>query len=269
MLSSLLKLFVVCGALGATSSSTIQNIDIGRAHGNYVGKVTLYWRVCRRHADAADLDVLMAMRQRVARGYMGVATRTHTLQGAHQDTDLILAWFDRAGAPHVADLFSQSVLSGCAEYGTCSRLDSSMPGGSDDVSLVCGWQHRVAGSLVAWRRAANTGDRFDATWPGRPIELMWAATNASIERWEDVNSIAHMHCAECSSPLYQQCTRQCPLQGETGYMERDRALPIRLYNKDDNHATCDEATKEFQSLLCAPSATLETQSAVDDDLVSS
>lgn len=241
--------------LGALSTLTLslRNMDIGRAHGNYMDHVTLYWHVCRRETDQQQqLDVLMALRQRPGRGYMGVATRTHTLQGAHQDTDLILAWFDRSGAPHVADCFSLSPLSGCTEYGTCTRLDSSLEGGSDDVSLLCGWQDDAAGTLVAWRRAANTGDRFDAAWSGKAMELMWAATNASIETWDDVNRIEHMHCFECSSALYEQCTRPCGLQGQAGYMERDRALPIRLYSKEDAHPTCDVALREFQSQLCQP-----------------
>jgi hypothetical protein len=228
-------------------------MDIGRAHGNYMDHVTLYWQVCRRNNDDESLDVLMALRQRQGRGYVGVATRTHTLQGAHQDTDLILAWFDRAGAPHVADCFSLSPLSGCAEYGTCTRLDSSLSGGSDDVSLLCGWQDAAAGALLAWRRAANTGDaRYDAVWGAKSMELMWAATNASIDTWDDVNRIEHMHCFECASALYDQCTRACALQGQPGYMERDRALPIRLYSKDDTHPACDDALRDFQSLLCQP-----------------
>jgi hypothetical protein len=234
-------LFAGCGA--------IQNLDIGHAHGNYVGDVTLYWQACRPHDDDSQIDVVMGMRQRL-RGYMGVATRTRTLQGAHHDTDLVLAWFDPLGAPHVDDMFSQSVLSGCAQYGTCTQLDTAL-GGRSDVELLCGWQSAARGTFIAWQRRGDTGDPFDAPWTAKSLDLMWAATNVSLGSLADVNSIAHLHCADCSSPYYAQCTRQCPLQGETGYMERDRALTIRLVGPLNKLPLCAAARAEFQALLCS------------------
>lgn len=232
----------------------LSNLDIGRAHGNYVGPVTLYWQACRRDEETAStvdvVDVVVGMRQH-RHGYMGVATRTRTLQGAHQDTDLILAWFDRDGRARVDDLFSQSVLSGCAHYGTCTRPDTAL-GGRSDVTLLCGWQTALGGQFVAWQRAAETRDgEWDAAWSGKSVELMWAATNASLGSLDDVNSLAHLHCADCSAPHYPQCTRSCPLQGETGYMERDRSLTVRLVSASPRELpTCADARREFQTLLC-------------------
>lgn len=79
---------------------------------------------------------------------------------------------------------------------------------------------------------------------------MWSATDVEIGQPSDLNDLSKLHCFECASPYFHQCDRfvsqlictawlfgfirKCPLQGQTGYMQRDKSFSIEFFQKSES-----------------------------------